>query len=114
MIVIGKKENKAQSIIDERRSRVGQLAELGRSNREIAKEVGADEATVRPDRKFLQTPDYLRPVSKRRQRRRLSYDELLKQMFTVIKRWIADEALNRHDVFEVLNAAGKRLYANPM
>jgi hypothetical protein len=109
MVVPGSRTEKANSIIAARRLRVGQLAKEGHSNRVIAKTVGNDEATVRRDLKFLSTPPDQRPVSKRRQRRRLTDAELLKQMLTVAKRWIAAEALNRHDVFEVLNAAGKRL-----
>ena len=58
----------------ERRKLVTLGLRAGKSNRAIAKELNFDEGTVRRDRKFIDTPEHLRPLrrSGRRNRRRSS------------------------------------------
>ena len=106
----------------ERRRCVALGVYVGKSNRAIAKELEVDEGTVRLDRKFLKTPEHLRPVKKERPKKpkkvRPAYNpdddaslELhLRRMSKVLRAWIAEQNMVLTEIEYVLHEAGKRLY----
>jgi transposase-like protein len=101
----------------ERRKHVALAASGGKSNRAIAIDLGVNEATVRRDRTYLETPAEQRPVKGPKKVRavpQLNREELLGRRFREIYRlaqsWVAKAYLNQTDIDFVLNEAGKRLY----
>jgi hypothetical protein len=106
----------------ERRLRVALGVRLGKSNRAIAKELGVDEGTVRRDRKFLATPEHLRPVKKERPKKPKkvepaysaddpdSVERHFRRVSNALKVWLAEESMVLNEIEHVLHEAGKRLY----
>jgi len=111
--------------LTERRQLVALKVRAGKSNRAIAKELEVDEGTVRRDRKFLKTPEHLRPVKKERPKKpkkvRPAYNpdddtslELhLRRMSRVLRAWIAEQNMVLPEIDHVLHEAGKHLYVGP-
>jgi len=93
-----------------------------KSNRAIAKELNVDEGTVRRDKKFLETPEHLRPVKKERPKKpkkvKPAYDPVdttslelhFQRMSKALRLWIAEEKMVLNEIEYVLHEAGKRLY----
>jgi hypothetical protein len=106
----------------ERRKLVTLGLQAGKSNRAIAKELNVDEGTVRRDKKFLETPEYFRPVKKERSKNlkkvKPAYDpddtaslELhFQHISKALRLWIAEENMVLNEIEYVLHEAGKRLY----
>ena len=94
----------------------------GKSNRAIAKQLDVDEGTVRRDRKFLNTPEHLRPVKKERTKKpkkvkpaynpddNASLELHQRRMSEVVRLWIAEQNMVLTEIEYVLHEAGKRLY----
>ena len=91
----------------ERRKLVALGTRAGKSNRAIAKELNVDEGTVRRDRKFLDTPEHLRPVKKERPKKvKPAYDpddtaslELhFQRMSRALRLWIAEEKMVLNEI----------------
>ncbi len=112
MTVSGRSAPTSKPSIRMRRIMVGALAKQGISNREIARRVLHDEATVRRDLQFLRTPEDKRPVKAPRPKKikLLTPAERLKQMLKVLHQWTVDQALIRPDLLWILPEVGKRLY----
>jgi transposase len=109
----------------ERRLRVALGVRLGKSNRAIAKELGVDEGTVRRDRKFLATPQHLRPTKKERPKKPKKVKEVIpaynlddaasvelhfRRVSKVLKLWTVEERMVLNEIEYVLHEAGKRLF----